>query len=197
MTNRERIINTVLCKKTDRLPFMHMFGPWPETIERWESEGLEDGQKWKQGFGFDAGLIEVAVNYGYSPAYEYQILEDRGDTLIARDTFGIIAESLKVGSSIPRYIEYPVKDHDDWEKMKKERLDPDDVRRFPDNWNELIRFYNEGDVAVQLGVFPYGLFGTLRDMMGVEELLVSFYQQPDLIHEMMDYLTDIISQNKA
>jgi len=48
-----------------------------------------------------------------------------------------------------------------------------------------------------MGVFPYGLFGTLRDMMGVEELLVSFYQQPDLIHEMMDYLTDIISQNKA
>ena len=54
----------------------------------------------------------------------------------------------------------------------------------------LVKQYNEGEKIVQLGLYPYGLFGTLRDMMGVEELLVSFYEQPELIHDMMNYLTD-------
>jgi uroporphyrinogen-III decarboxylase len=87
-------------------------------------------------------------------------------------------------------IDYPVKGPEDWEKLKREKLNPDDPARFGDNWDQLVKVYNEGDKIVQLGAYPYGLFGTLRDMMGVEELLVSFYEQPELIHDMMDYLTD-------
>ena len=34
------------------------------------------------------------------------------------------------------------------------------------------------------------MFGTLREMMGVEDLLVGFYDMPELIKEIMDYLTD-------
>lgn len=41
MNNRERIIETVLCKEVDRLPFNFYFVPWSETIERWRTEGLE------------------------------------------------------------------------------------------------------------------------------------------------------------
>lgn len=190
MENRERIINTVLCKEVDRVPFNFYFGPWPETTERWKLEGLEEGMEWDTGYGFDPGFVLVNVNYGYCPAFEHETIEDKGETLIVRDVFGILQEVRKQGSSIPRYIDYPVKAPEDWEKLKKERLDPKDPRRFPDNWQELVKTYNEGDKAVQLGTYPFGLFGTLRDMMGVEELLVSFYDQPELIHEMMDYLTD-------
>jgi len=46
------------------------------------------------------------------------------------------------------------------------------------------------DAAVQIGSYPYGLFGTLRDFMGVESLLVAFYDDPELIRDMMDYLTN-------
>jgi uroporphyrinogen decarboxylase len=44
--------------------------------------------------------------------------------------------------------------------------------------------------VIQLGWYPYGLFGTLRDMMGVEELLLNFYDDPVLIQDIMNYLTD-------
>jgi hypothetical protein len=93
-----------------------------------------------------------------------------------------LQEIWKGGSTIPRIIENPVKDRASWEKLKTERLNPDDPLRFPDNWEDLARKYNEGDKIIQLGWFPYGLFGTLRDMMGVEELLVAFYDDPALIH---------------
>ena len=42
----------------------------------------------------------------------------------------------------------------------------------------------------QLGYFPYGVFGTPRDLMGAEEILVAFSDQPHLVHDMMDTLTD-------
>jgi len=190
MNNRQRIINTVLCKEIDRLPLAFYFPPWDETLKRWKCEGLEDDKSWEQELGLDPGFIHVDVNLGYSPAFDYEEIEDRKNTKIIRDEFGIIKEISKVGTTIPRYIEYPVKNSEDWEKLEKERLDPDDGRRFPDDWNKKVIEYNAGDKVVQLGWYPYGLFGTLRDMMGAEELLVSFYEQPELIHDMMDYLTD-------
>jgi uroporphyrinogen decarboxylase len=151
---------------------------------------MEEGKRWDADFGFDAGIEIVDVNLGYFPAFEYKVLEEKSDTLIIRDGYGIVQEIRKHGSSIPRFIDYPVKNPEDWEKLKRERLDSNDPGRFPGNWKGLVKKYNEGDKLVQLGVFPFGLFGTLRDMMGVEELLVSFYEQPELIHDMMDYLTD-------
>ncbi|NJD04172.1 MAG: hypothetical protein FIA99_16615 [Ruminiclostridium sp.] len=189
MKNRDRIIHTVLGKNIDRLPFFFYFGPWGETIERWRKEGLSQDKEGFEEFGFDSGIEVVGVHLGYSPDFGYTQIEDKGDTLIVRDQYGILKEIRKNGSSIPRFIEYPVKTAADWEELKK-RLDPESPQRFPDNWNILKEKYNREDKAIQLGSWPYGLFGTLRDMMGVEELLVSFYEQPELIRDMMDYLTD-------
>ena len=190
MTNRERIVNTVLCKETDRPPFFMFFGPWDETISRWNTEGLPANEAWDKGFGFDPGIVSVDVNIGYCPRFEDIIVEDKGDTVIKYDFRGILIEDRKDGGSIPNFIEHPIKNAADWEKLKNERLNPNDLRRFPDNWKALAKSYNEGDKAVQIGAFPFGLFGTLRDMMGTEEVLVAFYDTPELVHEIMDYLTD-------
>ncbi len=190
MNNRERIINTVLDREVDRLPFFCHFGPWRETLVRWEKEGLGKGTAWDDGIGFDEGFFLLPVNLGYSPDFEPSVLEERANTRIVVDRFGITQEIRKEGSSIPRFIDYPVKGRQDWDRLKRERLNPLSPDRFPENWAEVAGQCNEGNHAIQLGCYPYGLFGTLRDMMGVEHLLVSFYDDPGLIHDMMDSLTD-------
>jgi len=190
MNNRERIIHTVLCTKTDRAPFTFYFGPWRETVPRWRTEGLGKDEGWSERFGMDVGFVHADVKLGYVPAFEWRQIEDKGNTMIIVDELGICQEVRKNGSTIPRYIDYPVKGPEDWERLKRERLDPDDPSRFPDNWKALADGYNKGDRVVQLGLYPYGLFGTLRDMMGAEALLYAFFDMPELIHEMMDYLTD-------
>ncbi len=122
MTSRERIINTVLCKPVDRLPFTFYFGPWGETIYEWQQSGdLPPETEWSTGCGFDPGFMIVDVNLGYSPSFEHQVIEEKENTMIIKDTLGIIQEVNKVGASIPRYIEYPVKNREDWEKLKLER----------------------------------------------------------------------------
>ena len=53
-----------------------------------------------------------------------------------------------------------------------------------------MRLRATGEV-VQVGVFPYGVFGTPRDLLGVEELLVGFYTRPEMVRDMMEHLTTL------
>lgn len=187
MTNKERILNTVEFKKVDRAPIVFYFGPWGETWDIWRQQGYRDGDY--ETCGIDPGFEIIDVDLGYLPKFERVVLEDKGTTSIIIDEMGVTQEIMNGKSMIPRYISYPVETREDWMELKK-RLDPDDPKRFPENWEERKEFYNTTDKVVQLGCFPYGLFGTLRDMMGVENLSMNFYDEPDLVQEMMDYLTD-------
>jgi uroporphyrinogen decarboxylase len=188
LNNRERLIRTALGQDVDRLP-LHLWGPWGETIERWRGEGYpREPVDFDAYFGLDAYFSPIAVNLGYYPAFEYKVLEDRGGTKLIQDGSGSILEIMADHSTIPKIISPAVSGRESWEKLK-ERLDPRSPERYPDWQAEIKRFANSG-AAVQIGIYPYGLFGTLRDMMGVEELLVGFYDEPELIHDIMDYLTN-------
>ena len=189
ISNRERIRRCLLGQPVDRPPWFLFFGPWPETEQRWrnENKGSIDYDR----FDFDAGIVSVnqSVNLGFCPAFQYQVLEESGQRIVYQDHLGIIQESIKGKSGIPHIIRNPVSCRQDWQRLKAERLDPEDPRRFPDNWLKIAARLNAGDAAIQLGSFPYGLFGTLRDLMGVENLLLAFYDQPDLVLEIMNDLT--------
>ncbi|HHT92838.1 MAG TPA: hypothetical protein GXZ66_04965, partial [Clostridiaceae bacterium] len=74
--------------------------------------------------------------------------------------------------------------------FKKERLNPEDAARWPSNWPEIAEMLNNQDRPVQIGSYPCGIFGTLRDLMGVEGSLLAFYDEPELVKDIMDYLTD-------
>ena len=186
--NRERMIRTCLNMDIDRLPFWHWFGPWGETIERWRHEGLGE-KNWDHGFGFDAGFGALPVDLGLLPKYEWKVLSDDGDKRTIRDERGISFIEIKNHSTIPYYIDYPVKNRADWKALKEERFNPDTPGRFPPNWLDTIKLLKEKDAAIQIGGYPHGLFGTLRDLIGVEDLLVMFYDDPELIRDMTDYLT--------
>jgi len=191
MNSRERILGTLLGEKVDRVPYVMLFGPWGTALERWKSEGLKTPDHWAAEFGFDPLWHGVPVNLGWCPPWPgNEILEDRGDEVIKRDYRGIIMRDRKDGCSMPEWLAHPVKTRDDWERVKAERFNPDDPARFPANWKDWCRDPARKDVIVQLGYFPWGIFGTPRDLVGAEELLLLFYDDPEWVHDMMDHLTD-------
>jgi len=183
------MIRACLNQDIDRQPFWFMFGPWGETMERWRGEGFV-GDDWRAAFGFDAGFMMLPVNLGFCPRFERIVLAEDDETRTVRDALGITFVEKKGHATIPRFLDNPIKTRGDWETIKRERLNPHAPERFPANWNQAIRAMKERDAAVQIGGYPFGLFGTLRDFMGVERLLLAFYDEPELIHEMMDFLTD-------
>ena len=191
MTSRERTIRMLLGEPVDRVPYFCLFGPWGTTLERWHQEGLPAGQNWAAEFGFDPGWATVPVNLGWCPEWEEEVIEDRGDSVIKRDQRrGIIVRDRKDHASMPEWLEYPVKTRDDWERFKAERFNPDDPARFPANWSDWCEARKAGDAPVMVGAFPWGIFGTPRDLVGAEELLMLFYDDPEWVHDMMDHLTD-------
>lgn len=191
MTNRERILNTFLGKPTDRAPFGIGLGfiTWNETYERWQAEsGLRDLDLGTY-HGFDNGFAVAPVEYGPWPHFDAKVIKDEGDTVVAFDWRGITTRTMKTGESMPEFLDYPVKTEEDWTRYKEERLLPDFEGRLAGLTElESIKYK---DVPVQVGAFPWGHFGTARDLLGAEELLVGFYTMPEVIHDMMESYTTL------
>ena len=90
---------------------------------------------------------------------------------------------------MPTFLDWPVRDMRDFEKIK-ERFNPEDEGRLPANWSELLPGYTKRDYVLAIGGLPFGFFGAPRYLMGLQNLCIAYYDNPTLIQEMVNFLTD-------
>ncbi len=218
MNARERF-NAIMNFDTSVRTLKWEFGYWAETMKRWYREGLPkkvgipeglkggeevfgEGIPWKENgepfaqdvhdfFELDRGFERVPVNFLFEPTFEYRVLEEDDERRVVVDEMGIRKQVRRDESSMPQFLEWPVRNRDDWEKMKEERLSSDIERRLPSNMEELADRYRERDFPLTIGGYPHGFFGTLRFLMGDEVLFTGYYDQPDLIHDVNATLCDL------
>ncbi len=193
MNHRERFLRTLQFKDVDRVPD-YEFGGWKETINRWHKEGLPLEKDTNRDIELYLGLegwdcIEMLpIRSGLWPTLPENIIEERDDRVLVDDGMGGIYIRTKETSSVPHYIRYPIRSRDDWEKLKP-FFDPDTPGRFPLNWDEVAERYKDRDYP--LGIRIGSLYGWLRNWMGVKNISIAFYRDPDWIAEMMDTLVDL------
>jgi len=185
----ERLIRWLTFQDVDRPPYYHRYYGWNVTHERWQREAGIEKLNLEAYFIVDNGFEDVPVAHGIFPRFERQVIEDQGEFSIVRDERGILIRQSR-DKNMTGFIENPVKDWDDWETLKKERLNPDHPGRYHIDWDAFNGYVEATGRVARLGCVPYGVFGTPRDLMGTERLLIAFIDQPDLVHDMMDYLTD-------
>jgi len=195
MTHRERLIATVLNQPCDRPPFWLYWGVWGSTWERWRREGMPaELRSWtdvRAHFGADPVPGVIAVNLGPLPDFSAKVSED-AESVTCIDSWGIRRRDLKAVESMSEFIEWPVKTHEDWQRYRDERLVATDVRRLGGDWRERCRGWASAGIPIQLGHFPdCGIFGTLRWLLGDEECLAAFCDEPDWVHEIMNHMTDL------
>ncbi|MFC1453264.1 uroporphyrinogen decarboxylase family protein, partial [Verrucomicrobiota bacterium] len=140
-------------------------------------------------FGYDDAFVLPKLNSGIFPAFKAETLEENDDFVVHRDERGIVKRDRRDRGSMPEFLAYPVTNRDDWEELKARRLRIDRPGRVAEDWPVFRSHVEETGKAVQVGVFPFGVFGTARDLLGVEALLTGFYDDPGLIHDIMDHLT--------
>ena len=178
-------------EEVDRVPFSPG-GPYIETLNRWYGEGLPWGMSVNDYFNYDK-FEGVPIDFGPIPRFITRTLEEDEHYRIVTGWrgFGIKVKELKTSESMPYFLEFPVKSHEDFEKMKA-RYDPADERRYPLTWSEeLFEYYSTTDRPVQIGGFPFtGVFSQARWMVGLERLLVSFYRDPEFVRDMFNFFTD-------
>ncbi len=139
----------------------------------------------------DDGFERVPVNLLFNPPFETTLLDEDEEHRIIIDDMGITKQVRKDETSIPRFIEWPIKNKQDWERVKFERLNPDIEKRLPGNLKPLIERYKDRDFPLTIGGFPQGFFGTIRFFMGDEILFTSYYDQPELVHDINSTLCDL------
>ena len=191
MRDGERLVRWLTFQEVDRPPFYHPFFGWDETNERWKRESGVRTLNLNAYFNLDSGFEYVPVPLGMVPPFETKIVEEQGEFLIERDERGILWRQRRDRSSMPQWLEHPVKGWEDWDRIKRERLDPDHPERYHIDWEAFNGYLESTGIAAMLGYHFYGVFGTPRDLMGAEPFLMAFIEQPDLVHDMMDYLTDL------
>jgi uroporphyrinogen decarboxylase len=198
LTERERFLKVMHFEPVDRIPYWD-FGFWDETPLRWKEEGLPEDLDLSypslvEFFGMDKNWEaggEVGVSLGMIPSFEPVVLENLGDVEVIIDHTGVKQKRNKMGSSIPQFLEFPVKNRKDFNEMIK-RYNPDDPRRYPQNWEELKGKWKNRDYP--LGIFFGGFFGWIRDWMGLENTVMTFYDDPKLISDMMDFIVDFVKK---
>ena len=194
LTAGERLVRCLTGEPVDRAPFGVNLGwyPWGETLARWRQESGQPDLDVGRAFGYDPGFAVPALESGPFPHFESKLISETEEHIISRDWRGITVRNRRDGGSMPEFMDYPVKTPADWEQFKAERLRLDDVdRRVTQDWNAFRQRIARTGEAVQVGVFPWGVFGTARDLLGAEELLVSFYSEPEMVRDMMQHFTSL------
>ena len=202
MSSRQRFINVMEYNTVDHVPNYEV-GVWGQTIDRWQNEGLNiydlhwDWFTGEEYFNMDPREY-IPVYYGMIPAFERQVLESNERYEVIRHSNGIVTKALIEGtvrgtrSSMDQYLSFPVKDINDFRELKK-RYNSQNQSRYPAQWKDIMlpRWKNREHVLV-LGqnCSTLGFYWRAREWMGTKNLSYAWYDQPELMHEMMEFIAD-------
>ena len=182
MTQRERFLRWMRFERVDRVPLMEM-GVWPETLERWHHEGLprwvtnlrqlEDHLRLDISFNMNW----LPINDLFQPPFEQKVIEQTAEEEVVQDDRGTLLRRRKRFGSIPQYLRFPVETEADYERLLP-RLDGADPARYPAGFDEDLRWRRaRGEIV---GVHFRSFFGFPRILMGLENLSIAWFEQPDL-----------------
>ena len=189
MNSLERFHASVNYEPKDRI----MYWGFPireSTLNRWHKEGLPEAIDPHDLFGFDR-WEGIPAHIGHFPQFEPETIEETERYKIWRDPEGAIRkdfkEILNPGFITRSWLKFPVEDRKDFVKMQ-ERYNADDPGRFASEWSMVKARLPERDCPVSWMIL--GPFFVIRQWMGFDNFLVAFYDHPDLIREMVEFITD-------
>jgi len=193
MTTRERFVRTLTGQPVDRAPFIKLFGGTNAVLPHWEAAqpGLASCiDEILQFEGTYRGWNIVPANFGLSQCPPDEVVEDTEAYTIYRGGDEAVHKRVKHGDYHRQTLRWAVETRADWERIRDRHLQADDPSRLPENWLALVEEYRTRDYALQLT--HGGVYGFARNLMGDVNLAYAFYDDPELVHEIMDSYTDML-----
>ena len=185
--SRDEYIAHMTFDYTGKEMFTQMFGLMVGVEDEWKAQGAAADELDLSMFGWDY------VKTSYLPCSNHaitgiqpRIIEDNNIYTISTDNMGRTQKLFKKSGTIPLPLDHPVKTFDDWLKIKhwyqfsENRVDREALLR-------LKKLHEEGTMISSSMV---GGFDQPRQLMGEEGICLAFYDQPELIKDMLDTFTD-------
>ncbi|NLL82661.1 MAG: hypothetical protein GX230_00265 [Lentisphaerae bacterium] len=211
MTARQRELTTLTFGTPDVVPLSPGWGR-KSTRSHWHATGLPVSvdpvdipeHAYRQAGGilpWPAPRLWLSPNERMIPQFEEKIIEERGDTRVVQDWKGNVCEissefSLEylrdaIDFVTRRWIRCPVESRADWEAMKK-RYDPTTPERI--DTATFAAVAADPDRPNFLQYHFSGPFWQLREWLGFENLCVAFYDEPDMVRDMLNFWGDYIAE---
>ena len=195
MNARERFHATFNYGGPDRV-FRKSQGIFHQTHLRWLREGLPADEHYDTVFGFDR-MEGIPLKPGYSedldavwPRPRTRVLQRTAEwELVENELGGRYKQWHDRDMGMNQWLRFPVRDPESWETFKQ-WLNPLQSSRYPQYWDDLVRCYRGRDYP--LGITGGSYYGWIRDWVGMENLAFLYYDQPDLVHDMVAYVADFV-----
>ena len=204
MNYLERFLNVMEYQPVDQVPNWEA-GVWSQTIERWKQESLDvhafhwDWFSGEESLGMDPREF-IHFSDQMVPAFNYEELGEDERTLTFRDEKGIVRKALKEGSigrsrmSMDTFLDFPVKTMADW-KAVKQRYNPHSLCRYEPNWKTTrVEGWHSRKHPLIFGpnCTTLGFYWLARELMGTENLSYAWYDQPELMHDIIETQADYL-----
>ena len=202
LTNRSRFLRVMNYEAVDRVPNWEA-GAWGQVCDRWAAEGLPpDTLTWdwfvgEEYFGLDVREF-IPVDWGMKPPFEHKVIERTDRYEIIQDGNGAVRKALIEGTahgtraSMDQFLRFAVETPEDFAALRK-RYPVDRARRYAPYWKELLLpGWKKRKHVLILGrnCAAGGFYWRAREWMGTENLCYAWYDQPKLMHEMMEFYAD-------
>jgi hypothetical protein len=162
-------------------------------LEQWAQQGMPQDIDKEILFGFEPqGEYRIRgigwTEPNYFPKFEEKIIRSDDQYEVVSDIYGrhvLYFKGRRTGF-MPTYVDHPVKDMKTWEEDVRWRLDPfnsDRQAAVTNNIGPAVEHAKKGYFITQrlVGGYMY-----LRAMIGPEDVLYKFYDEPELIHACME-----------
>ncbi|MDO8585487.1 MAG: uroporphyrinogen decarboxylase family protein [Armatimonadota bacterium] len=189
MTPRERYNAMLDFRRPDR-PFIWTFGIRKATMDQWVKQGHPVGVSTEELLGYD-WFNGIPIAPAHYPQFEKRTVEEKDGHVTYYDEEGALRidgiEAQGSGFVTRKWLKFPVESREDFIRMK-ERYNPEELGRRHETFDSAIQNTHTFDHPAMAII--YGFYWTMRQWMGFEGLSVAFYDMPELIDEMMDFILD-------
>ncbi len=184
---RESYLDLMTFGQAPRPMFVELFGPLIGLEEQWRRQGASQAEIDMVAFDWDyVPVARCGAHTGPRGGRPAELIEETAEYRIERDYLGRTTKLIKGVATIALPLDFPVKTMDDWRALKplfafhEDRVDLDAARA--------ARAAQQRGELVVAGIG--GAYDTLRELMGEELACVAPYEQPELVHDVLDTLAD-------
>jgi uroporphyrinogen-III decarboxylase len=185
--SRERYLDLMTFGEASRQMFVELFGPLVGLEEEWRAQGATDDEIALTAFDWDyVPVVGCGGDTGMVGAPDPVVLEETAEHIVSRDGLGRTMKLIKGFASIALPLDFPVKSMDDWLRLKplfawsEARIDRAAMA---------AARASQRDGSLVLGHIPGG-FDSPRELMGDEAACLAYYEQPELMHDILSTLSD-------
>ena len=184
---REEYIELMTFGKVARQMFVELFGPLLHLDEEWRKQGATEDEISMFAFDWDyVPFVDCGARLGMLNPPKTIILEDNAEYTISKDALGRTMKLAKSSATIPLPMDYPVKTMDDWLKLKPQFIF-DEKRIDFDALERAKKLQKEGTLITS---YVLGGFDFPRELMGEEGACVAYYEDPELMEDILSTITD-------